>query len=211
MITKQHGINIITAALIYNYLANNNYTLDMNIINEYVEVIKNNLLKKHQIYDIDLNVRTTNMYLDSFFIIGDARTNMSASLNLSSDLSRIYTEYIKYLPSELITESLNEDALKVIGVKKENLKICREIKVFNITHDIDENDVNLAREAAVTSLRKQGKEQVKVINCRRKNLDNNKGWYIDLSYIKPREYLDESVFIDMQKIKKKRFTSYYGF
>lgn len=211
MITRQHSINIVTAALLYNYLANNNYSLEMDKINQYIEFVTKLLQTKHQIYDIDLSMRTTNIYLDSFFIIGDLRTRMSASLNLSSDLLRIYNEYIKYLPSELITESLNQDALRIIGVDKEKLKVCYDQTVFNITHDLYEKNDSIAKEKAINLLKKQGKKDIKIIDLKKEFVGDKYLYHINLSYTRPREYLSDEIFTEKEKTKKKRFTSYYGF
>ena len=46
MIINQYGVNVVTLALIYNYVANNNYSINMSVLNDYLEHIKDKMIKK---------------------------------------------------------------------------------------------------------------------------------------------------------------------
>lgn len=211
MIINQYGVNVVTLALIYNYVANNNYSINMSVLNDYLEHIKDKMIKKYERYDIDLNIRNSSMFYNSYFITGDMRNNKTVMLNLGNDLHQMYSYYSSYIPSELITETLTEEALKIIGVEKDKLEIHSTSECFNKTVEV--RDVSL-RQAEKTAIKKNsclGTEDVNVNSSHSIVKDDTTVCLVDITYTRTRERLDERIFKDMQKTKKKKFTSYYGF
>jgi len=207
----QYGVNITTIALIYSYLANNNYSLDMSTVNNYLEYIKEKLIKKYQMYDIDLSIRNSDIFLNSFFITGGLRNNKMLMLNLSNNLEDIYNHYSNYIPSELITESLDEQALQIIGVDKNNLKIHTESKIHTKTEEVFEKNVDTAVNFVKNKNSNLGTLEVKIIKVSPKRKENDIVYNIDISYIRTNEWLNKVMFTEKQKTKKKIFTSHYVF
>ena len=208
---NQYGINVITIALIYNYLANNNYSLDMETINKFLEYIKEKMIKNYQMFDIDLSIRNSDIFLNAFFITGGMRNNKILMLNLGNNLEDIYSHYSNYIPSELITETLNEEALQIIGVTKDKLKICNDSKTEIKTEEIYEKDLESAKNFIMKQKINHGANDIKIINSYSNRKDNNMVHYIKVSYTRTREFLDKSMFNENQKTKKKTYTSYYRF
>lgn len=208
---NQYGVNITTIALIYNYLANNNYSIDMNIINSFLEFIKERMTKKYQMYEIDLSTRNSDIFLNSFFIMGSITNKKILMLNLGNNLNDIYTHYSNFIPSELITETLNEEALQIIGVNKKDLKICTESKVYTKTEEVYEKNLETAIQTVKNMNSHFGTEEVKIINVSSMRKENRTVYNIEIEYTKTKEWIDESMFSEKQKIKKNRYTSYYRF
>lgn len=211
MMINQYGVNVVTLALIYNYIANNDYSINMNFLYNYLEHIKDKMIKKYERYDIDLNIRNSTMLYHSYFVTGDMRNNKMAMLNLGNDLHQIYSYYSSYIPSELITETLTEEALQIIGVEKNKLKICGASQIFNKTVEVRDTTLKQAEKTAINKNSCLGTGEVKVNSSYCVLKDNTSVCLVDISYTRTREWLDERVFIEMQKTKKKRYTSYYDF
>lgn len=211
MIINQYGVNVVTLALIYNYVANNNYSINMSVLNDYLEHIKDKMIKKYERYDIDLNIRNSTMFYNSYFVTGDMRNSKIAMLNLGNDLHQMYSYYSSYIPSELITETLTDEALKIIGVEKDKLETRSVSEIFNKSVEVRDTTLKQAEKTAIEKNSCLGTEEVKVNSSYCVVKDDTSICNVNISYTRTREWLDERIFKDMQKTKKKKFTSYYGF
>ena len=151
------------------------------------------------------------MFYNSYFVTGDMRNSKIAMLNLGNDLHQMYSYYSSYIPSELITETLTDEALKIIGVEKDKLETRSVSEIFNKSVEVRDTTLKQAEKTAIEKNSCLGTEEVKVNSSYCVVKDDISICNVNISYTRTREWLDERIFKDIQKTKKKKFTSYYGF
>lgn len=175
--------NIIFLALLYNYLANHEMNLSEYKVLKFVEIVTDNLK------EIDSNFKITATKDESdLFYLYNIRFDKEKEQYFLTDLSEVEFRF-NYQLIELVTASLQINALSSIGVSKENLKFEKYYKYKSGIEDIYSLEAKRAKAIAKEILENQGCINVEIGTAIPDQLESDKGYHVYYTCEEPVEKL----------------------
>lgn len=175
--------NIIFLALLYNYLANHEMNLSEYRVLEFVEIVTNNLKEIGSNFEIT-DTADENYLLYFYKIIFDKEKKQY----FFTELSKVECRF-DYQSTELVTASLQRNALSSIGVSKENLKFEKYYKCKRGIETIYSLEEKRAKESVRKILENQGCINVKIGTAIPGQLESDKGYHVHYTCEEPVEKL----------------------
>lgn len=171
---------VIYVGLIYSYLANNKKYLEKDEAINFVKVVKDNLKEMYSEWEIVFDSEI----IERLLYLGVVKDNNGKYILLpSSKLDVCYNS----LPLDIVTATLKENALEVIGVDKNLLEVESGYVKRNDVINVYCMEEKAARENVKKSLTLNGCKNIKISSSVLKYLNNDIGYCVSYDCDRPFE------------------------
>lgn len=182
--------NIIMAALLYNCIVNEELNIKYSDMNLYIEKV-NKILEENN-FDFWTFNNTSQFF--SYYVTNNIVSDKLFCLSDDDKLDIKYKLYIEKLPMPIITATLNEEALAIIGVDKEKLKLKNVTETFNHVENVVTFSSEEAKKIVNNNLAAKGIDQIKASCTHPTMLADGFGYRVHVVYSKEYECLDHNIF-----------------
>lgn len=158
--------DLIVISLIYNYLANASKELSEEKIEDFINVVEKNLKNIDDNYEV-----VSEKFGDDYLIFKEADKYILRSLNAAAI-------FYDFQANDVITATLQDDALNLILVDRDNLKLEKCYQRKSGVIDVFSLEAKRARESAINFLNNRNCTNIIVCSTVPDQLEGDKGYHV---------------------------------
>jgi len=175
--------NLITLALVYNYVANDKTTLKVSDVNNFISFLEFSTFDRFFSANITRNEddERTVYYIDE---------NHNYVLRSPQYVATICQRYVDEIPQDIFLETLKPEYLSFIGVDKKDLKLVSVEEHKNNSMELFSMSASSASSNAIKILDERGYRNIRVNSVFFLGMKPDYLWDVSVKYDSDRYYLD---------------------
>ena len=187
--------DLITLALVYNYLANDKTKLKVSDVNNFISLLDFTMFNK----SFSASYRNEEDDEKTYYYIDEDRYYNLRSVDYIATICHYYVDVI---PQDIFLETMKPEFLSLIGVEKDNLKLIKTSESKNDSMQLYSMGASSASLNAVKILKERGCRNIMVNSVFFLGMKPDYLWNVSVKYDQDRYFLDLG---SKEKVFCKRF------